>query len=369
LTTTSDAGLPAEILEARRVRLETLLQVASREFDLKLALGEVDRVGGGRIAMRFDAREAMAASYLALKGGGLHLLGHYLSESEAALAAALTEEEGGRPHFVALWHALEDARLENGMLRRWPGMGRAFEARLLPALGGSLLRLAPLSQQLEIASTEGRGRPTENLRDVVLAALRKSTSWIAEGAQSDRPEGSLAAMRAIYPEVAGLLRGAGRRGRRRATDDPSADTLPERRPARPAQDPPTESGSPEIDIGDDLASASLLGRRRELPDWYRPGSAPWFERSARRRSIPAFSAPMHRRSSARAGDLAPTPLCGGSAARGRPFGAWLVNLLAETAFGLAVYRSIATKLWKQRLGSTGRSSGLFKEAEAPLSAS
>ena len=359
MTTTSDAGLPAEILEARRVRLETLLQVASREFDLKLALGEVDRVGGGRIAMRFDAREAMAASYLALKGGGLHLLGHYLSESEAALAAALTEEEGGRPHFVALWHALEDARLENGMLRRWPGMGRAFEARLLPALGASLLRLAPLSQQLEIGIySMGRGRPTENLRDVVLAALRKSASWIAEGAQSDRPEGSLAAMRAIYPEVAGLLRGAGRRGRRRATDDPSADTLPERRPARPAQDPPTEGGAPEIDIGDDLASASLLGRRREFPDWYRPGSAPWFERGLGEKKIHPSVLRTDAQTVVRP---APGDLRAYLALRRevqREVGhleARLVNLLREETylrFG-GQYRSgklHTAKLWKQRLG-------------------
>ncbi len=286
MTTTSEAAAADEVLEARRARLESLLQIASRQWSLQLGFGEADRVGGGRIAMRVRPGEAMAASYLALKGGALHLLGHHLAGGEAALAAAVGEEESGKPHFVALWHALEDARLENGMERRWPGMARAFEARFLPALPGSLLRVAPLFQQVEIGLYwMGKGRSLEGLKETVVAELRECASWIAEAAQAEGAEASLAAMRAIYPEVAGLLRGAPRRGSRRALEDSSSEAGEGSQPPWPAQTDEGDRGAPEIELSDDLASVGVLGRRRELPEWYRPGSAPWFERGLGEKKI------------------------------------------------------------------------------------
>jgi len=286
LTTTSEAGAAAEVLEARRARLESLLQVASRQWSLALGFGEADRVGGDRIAMQLDPGEAITAPYLALKGGALHLLGHHLADSAAALAAAVAEEERGKPHFVALWHALEDARLENGMERRWPGMARAFEARFVPALPGSLLRLAPLFQQVEIGLYwMGKGRSLEALKEAVVATLRGCASWIAEAAQSEGAEASLAAMRAIYPEVAGLLRGAPRRGPRRALEESASEAGAGGQPPRPGPEHEGDPGAPEIELSDDLATVGVLGRRREMPEWYRPGSAPWFERGLGEKKI------------------------------------------------------------------------------------
>jgi hypothetical protein len=261
--------------------LETLLQIASRQFDLQLAFGKTESVGGGRIVM-----QAGAVAYPELKGGALHLLGHYLSESEAALEAADSEEEAGKPGFLALWHALEDARLENSMIRRWPGMAKAFEARLLPRARGSLLLVAPVFDQLEMGIyLLGRGRLEENVRAPIQEALRDAAPLITAGAGAQRPEGSLASMREIYLRISGLLRDVPRRGAARVTADAGQ---------KPPSDPPRSGrglqgeeadGVPEIDLGEDLASVDVLGRRREVPEWYRPGSAPWFERGLGEKKI------------------------------------------------------------------------------------
>jgi hypothetical protein len=337
------------------MRLETLLQVASREFGLQLTFSEGDRVGGGRIAMRAAADEVAASGFPALKGGALHLLGHYLAHGEDALEAARAEEEAGKPHFVALWHALEDARLENAMVRRWPGMHRAFDARHLPIVGGSLLRFAPRARQLELGLyLLGRGQPIENLSDAVRAPLTAMALVIEEGARGDRPEGSLAAMRRIYPQLAGLLRGSPRPGLTRRAPEPDAGS---RGGDRQAGSEDYEA-PPEIDLGDDLATAGLTGRRREFPQWYRPGSAPWFERGLGEKKIH----PSVLRSDAQTivrpapGDLRDYFQLWREVQRdvGHLEGR-LTNLLREEAylrFG-GQFRSgklRTAKLWKQRLG-------------------
>jgi hypothetical protein len=266
-------------VEARRRRLETLLRIASRQFGLHLSFGKADRVGGEGIALRAEPRQVTAAPYLTLKGGALHLLGHHLSSSGAALEAADAEEASGKPGFAALWHALEDARIENAMVRRWPGMSKAFDARLAPGHRGRLLRLAPAVQQIEVGIYElGRGRMEQDLREPIREALRQAGGWIAEGASAPDADGSLAAMRRIYPHLSHLLRGTPQRGRAQETAEAGPRAQKEEPISGKGPDASEPSGVPEIELGADLASAGLLGRRRELPEWYRPGSAPWFER-------------------------------------------------------------------------------------------
>ena len=359
MTTTSSAGPAAGLVEARRTRLEALLQIASRQFDLRLAFGEADRVGGGRIAMRLEASEAEAATYLALKGGALHLLGHHLPKSEGALAAAIAEEAGGKTHFVALWHALEDARIENAMLGRWPGMGRAFEARLRPSREGSLVRLAPLPQQIELGLySMGRGLGAEHFKEAVRVALLQAVPEIAKGAHAEDPEGSLAAMRTIYPHVATLLRGTQRRRQLKTKEDPGARPGPEGRLDGSPDRGREEGGLPEIELREDLATAGLLGQSRELPEWYRPGSAPWFERGLGEKKVH----PSVLRSEAQTivrpphGDLpAYASLWREVQREVGQLETRLTNLLREEAylrFG-GQFRSgkmHTAKLWKQRLG-------------------
>jgi hypothetical protein len=53
-------------------------------------------------------------------------------------------------------------------------------------------------------------------------------------------------------------------------------------PGTSGKDQPTdikhdEGMQPQIHTDDDLVTVGLLGERRPFPDWYKPGSAPWFE--------------------------------------------------------------------------------------------
>ena len=277
LTTTSSPEALPERIQKRRDRLEKLVQIASHAFDLGLEFGVSDGIGGEQIVLGLEEAQVATADYLWLRGSALHLLGHYLQDVRAAAADAEREQAGGRPHFLALWHALEDARVENWMVLRWPGMQRSFAARLLPNLGGGLLRRMPTLEQLEYALyLIGRGQGPVRLRTDVSEALGLVEAEVRAGAGGESAEESLRAMRRIYPSLAPLLPGAGgatRHGGSRFLDDESGGPMRQEETSRAGA-----GGSPEIEIEDGLVEVTLLGRQRELPEWYRPGSAPWFER-------------------------------------------------------------------------------------------
>lgn len=288
----------SELVELRRVRLEALLQITARDFELRLEFGNRDLLGDGQIVMHAVPAEVVGADYRALKGQALHLLGHYLSDALAWADAARREEAAGRPRFATLWHALEDARVENWLARRWPGMNKTFDARLPPNLGGSLLRLMSPTRQLELGLyLDGRGHGGAQLNPGVRAALDAIGEIIRRGAHGDTPRDSLVAARAIYPEVADLIRRANRRSnssRKGGPERVAGDAESERRTEQPSEpldrDRPTQdeglgserlqdtSSVPEIETTDGVGTVGIAERQREFPEWFRPGTAPWFER-------------------------------------------------------------------------------------------
>lgn len=279
MTTTSSSDPLHERVQQRRNRLEILAQITAHAFDLGLDFGLSDGIGPGQIVLGIEAEQVAAADYLWLRGSALHLLGHFLQDVRSTAVEAEREQMEGRPHFLALWHALEDARVENWMVRRWPGMQRSFAARQLPNLGGGLLRrMLPLEQIEYGLYLTGRGEESLRLRADVAEALGQASTDVRVGACGESAADSLGAMRRIYPRLAPLLPQAGEstgRGGAQLLDDETGE------PAHQRESPPVESEKPrlpQIEVEDGLVEVAPLGRQRELPEWYRPGSAPWFER-------------------------------------------------------------------------------------------
>ncbi|HET7009682.1 MAG TPA: hypothetical protein VFI11_02810 [Anaerolineales bacterium] len=274
MTTTSDTSAQGEDLSPQRERLEKLLQITSRAYDLSLAFGPEDRLGDRSIVIGLGD-EAKNAGYPFLKGLALHLLGHYLSDLREAHDRARELERAGRPGLVRMWHALEDARLENRMLERWPGMHKSFAARLPPNLGGSLLGKGPVARQVDMGLyLAGRGITGARLSPPVRQALDDVSAEIRKGAAGQDARASLEAVERIYPRLARLLAGASARGGKMH----SAGEVEQLGEAETSGVRPSGAeGPPQIDIQDGLVAVKPLGLRRELPEWYRPGSAPWFE--------------------------------------------------------------------------------------------
>jgi hypothetical protein len=274
--------------EARRVRLERLLQIAAHEYDLRLDFGRSDLLGEGHIVMGIDQARAAASSPLALKGIALHLLGHYLAGSLEWADPVRRMEAQGRPFLMMLWHALEDARVENGLVRRWPGALAALTATQPPRLG-SLLRIMPAARQLELGIyLVGRGDREARFADPIQQALDGIAPLVIEAAQAESPRAAFEAVQTIYPAVAHLLRGTvGREAPHRLEDQPR-QVPPDTQTARAGDQPPEHhppGDVPEIDVTDDRVRVSALGRRSELPEWFRPGSAPWFERGIGHKAV------------------------------------------------------------------------------------
>jgi len=286
LTTTSSPLPLHERVQQRRDRLEKLVQICAHAYDLGLDFGVSDGIGPGQIVLGIEQEQAAAANYLWLRGSALHLLGHYLQDVRSTAGEAEREQAEGRPHFLVLWHALEDARVENWMVRRWPGMQRAFATRLLPNLGGGLLRRMPALEQVEYGLyLIGRGHASIPLRAEVAEALARAEVQIYAGASAEIPADSLQAMRSIYPGLAELLPRGGGEGRRRGSRFLDDEEAGER--ARPSGSTQADEqpGPPQIEFEDGLVEVAPLGRQRELPEWYRPGSAPWFERGAGEKQV------------------------------------------------------------------------------------
>ncbi|HSR47821.1 MAG TPA: hypothetical protein VLL77_07505 [Anaerolineales bacterium] len=281
MTTTSDV---TEAVEHRRGRLERLLQVTAHAYGLEVRLGERDRLGPNRVILGITPEASGRVDYLALKGRALHLLGHFLWDSREAASQAEGKERGGARGFVRWWHALEDARLENAMARRWPGMAKAFAASLPPDLNEYLTGKAPIALQVELGLyLEGKGMRAAGFPEPVRGALDAAVAQIRRGAGGDSPQDSLAAMIAIYPGLREFARETeARRDRHEPADASVPDAAPDATSAALGRD---GEGVPIIETGDDLAWAAPLGQPREFPEWFRPGSAPWFERGQGEKKI------------------------------------------------------------------------------------
>lgn len=266
----------SELIENRRDRVQRLLQNATGDFEIRFDFGEIDRISPRHLILGMEADLIPKALHRQLIGRVLHLLGHYLNETTEWWPVVRREEDFGRPYFVPLWHALEDARFENLMVERWPGADKFLKAKIPPNAGGSLIKLMSTTQQIEMGLyIEGRGVRNAVWDPYVRTALDGVSEIIRAGAGGPTPRASLEAMIEIYPAVAHLLRTehvpkARHQSLRTDTELEIADG---------ANDAPADvADGPEIETTDELVSVGLTGRKRELPEWFRPGSAPWFER-------------------------------------------------------------------------------------------
>ncbi len=289
---------------------------------------------------------------LPLKARALRLLGHLQAGNAVARQQALSDQESGRPLFAALWTGLENARVENRMIERWPGMRTTFASRLLPNLGGSLVRVMGRTDQVRLGLyLEGRGyrgaQYSERVRDV----LETHAADIQSGAGGETAQDSLEAMRRIYPSLIPLLRLA-------SSDRMGEEALDERAGEHPSR-PEDQLGAPDFEMSDDLVEVGLQGSLQEIPDWLRPGSAPWFERGlGEKRVHPSALRPDRQTLVAPpAGDLNAYRALWGEVRREVGFLATrMTNILREDTYLRygGQYRSgnlHTAKLYKQRLGN------------------
>ena len=367
MTSISDLPGEKELVENRRLRLERILQIAAHDFELHFEFGQRDLIGAGQIVLKAQPAMVENAGFARLKAEALHLLAHYLVDSRAWAEAALREQAQGKPHFAAFWHALEDARMENGFVRRWPGAEKYFRLRLPPNLGGALMRRMPLTRQAELGLyLLGRNIQGARFSGEIHRLLAELAPAIRQAAAGDSPADSYRLALDIYPRLAPLTA--------RLVNDPHQQTdalqqpvdadqangdmqaaTPERE--EPLGEPP--EGTAEIEIDEELFSLEFSGRRQEFPEWYRPGSAPWFERGLGRKEIHPSALRTSRQT------IVPPP--SGDLEAYRQLRAEmrhevgflthrLTNLLREEAYlrYAGYYRSgklNMAKLWKQRIGN------------------
>lgn len=283
MTSTSEPNPETALIENRRVRLERLLQIASHDFDLRFDFGNRDLIGESQIVLKASPKIALNVSISLLKGRALNLLGHSLAKSWELYDAAVRQESQGKHGFATLWHALEDARVENWFLCRYPGAIKFFEANMLPNMGGNFLRRMHTGEQCEIGLyLEGRGYRGARYADKVRQVLDEVAADIYEGAHGGSPNDSYQAMLRIFPVIADVLE----------LDAPWNPKQRERNASEQVDDNETEEGqgvpqgaSPEFIEEDGLFSVPVQGERREFPEWFRPGSAPWFERDLGKKEI------------------------------------------------------------------------------------
>lgn len=274
MTTTSEPAADPR-LESLRLRLERLLQVTAGQFDLRFAFGDRDWLGVGELQLNADPAQVIALPYAHLKGRALHLFGHLREESHRWLPRAQQLEAAGRPHFARLWHALEDARLENRLIARWPGMAKHLDAKIPPKLGGSLLRLATPTRQIELGLYYlGRGLAGAQFSRRVARLFDQAGTLIQSACQAETAEATVAAAEALYPLAVPFLRG----------QMAESDELPQSHPlpSDPADDPSEPEAdrsqpAPLIGLDNDLLGA---GDPADVPqaDRFAVGSLPWFER-------------------------------------------------------------------------------------------
>jgi hypothetical protein len=267
-------------IEALRLRLERLLQVSSHEFDLRLEFGEFDALGDGQIVMGIPNQDIPSARYRILKGMALHLLGHYLSQGPHWVGVAQSLEASGRSHFTRLWHAFEDARVENRLIDRWPGARKSLDAKLPPRLGGRLLRTMSRTRQIEWGIfLLGRGLDITGLSPSVGKLLEQARRDIEKSSVADSPEGSIAACLDAYPLFSPHLRGQPEKPLPRPVQAASVEG------AEADHGPPAETDGGQSEAEDDLLSLAEGEQRLVVPHWNRPGSSPWFERGVGDKSI------------------------------------------------------------------------------------
>lgn len=277
LASTSENS-PDPAVENRRARLERLLQIASRDFELRFDFGSRDLVGESQIVMKAGALEASALRLDTLKGRALNLLGHQLSQGWTWYEAALRQETQGRPLFTSFWHALEDARVDNWFISRWPGTAKYFDSALLPIRNSVLFRRQSVAGQLEQGLyLEGRGYRDVNYIRKVKSALQQVAGEASRGAHGVSAQESYDAMLVIYPVLAYLLQPELERMQESRQQEDQRGKQAEGDENERLEDAPDES-QPEFVESEQLFEASLLGEQREFPEWFRPGSAPWFER-------------------------------------------------------------------------------------------
>lgn len=350
LTSTSEHDSLEQALQKRRSRLERLLQIATHDYELRLDFGAEDRIGEGQIVVGVQPEAVIVAEHIYLLGQALHLLGHYMEESMLWADSVRREEEGGKPFLTALWHAIEDARLENALIRRWPGAQRALDSRLPPNLGGSFVKLMNSTRQVELGLfLFGRGYTHAEFGESVREALELASDHIQAGASGETPRASFNAALSIYPSVIHLLR---------------ADHVGQHKPARDADqeqdqhlDDPMD-GLPEWEETGELGEVTVLGRQRELPEWYKPGSAPWFERGLGGKEVHASAIRSDRETvvSPPAGDIERYRQLWGEIQREAGFLTRRLTYLLEEEAYLRFGGHHRTgklnvgKLWKQRLG-------------------
>ncbi len=286
-------------MEEKRIRLEKLTQIMTRDFELGLEFA-----GGPRhtsphleaIVLGVSPDTAAHADYRYLKGLALHEVGHRIFDGVEAEAQAWREEET-RPGFWELWHALEDARVENRLVRRYPGAAKSLLTVQLIDRSPHRLALRPLHEQLRHGLyLMGRGHPLDWLDPQAHEVLDRVAELVQRGARGRSADDSLHAMRAIYPHLQAFLP----EKRAPESDGMAPQIAEDGRPYRkqrteetPTQDTETvesqrgvpPGGMEVVEETSEETTISLKGEPQEFPEWVQPGTAFWFERGEGQKSI------------------------------------------------------------------------------------
>jgi hypothetical protein len=192
----------------------------------------------------------------------------------------------------------------------------------------------------------------------VRTVLHQVVGEISDGARGESAQDSYDAMLVIYPVLASLLQPEMERLQDGRQQEQTGDNQAVGDDTRDPEDAPDES-QPEFEESTQLFEVSLLGDQREFPEWFRPGSAPWFERDLGMKEIhpSAVRTPRQTIVDPPLGDPNVYQQIQGEIQHEAGYLAHrLTNLIREEVYlrYAGYYRSgrlNKAKLWKQRIGN------------------
>lgn len=287
-------------MERLRCRLEVLAQVTSGNYGLSLKFAEAPSIEGTTLHIEEPNRSleripqgAGPEALLRYQKGMTLLEAGHLREGSLPWARRALREESSRPGFFRLWHALEDARVENRLVARFPGARKnlhSFVRRILErvihlrragalSLGQELrwgIYLLGIGCYPGVPSREPRSLSADWLGSQAVALLGGVRRTITEGTHAPTPREGYRAAEFLYRELEPFLKDAPAR----ATDElPVPQLVPPEGDGEYAEgEGEGAESAPGQEVGEGGERAlSELEARSHWAAQTAPGGGPWFE--------------------------------------------------------------------------------------------
>jgi hypothetical protein len=293
------------VLEARRQRLERLAQIVTRDYNLKLEHGDDAPIFSEKVIVK--APDLLTESELLeyQKGCTLHQCCHFVGDTFSADEKIPVDT---KDYFCYFWHALEDARVENGLLAERPGIEKHLVAyrqaefqkkrkgftpttptsQPLPGrAGGEANKLAhELTQAFPSVPAQirmglylaGRGYPLDWLAPNVQQLLEALASPIHRAATARTAEECADIFQKIYPLLERFAGPLKEPQEPRPDQDKEEEEVIEQRVSEEAKPKYLQLTDDEA-LRPDGVDPTLenVVRMSILSEFDNPGTAPWFE--------------------------------------------------------------------------------------------